>query len=158
MSNQLEVIPKGWVRDAVLSSLSKGPKTVTEIAEELGVSKATISYHTKRLLRRDMIEIVDIKSIRGGVYSKTFVLTGDKTRLVMKRQERHEALTKVDEWFKKLLLSWHLEPKRTASDDVEIFLYHLFRLLAESGSIDKNTFEEYGKRVGSELIASSLKF
>ena len=60
---------KGWVRDGILSLLTKGPGTTSEIAKELGVSKATVSYHTKALIRRDMIEIADIKSIRGGVYS-----------------------------------------------------------------------------------------
>jgi predicted hydrocarbon binding protein len=157
-SRQLAVISKGWVRDAVLSSLSKGSRTASEIAEELGVSKARISYHTKVLLRRDMIEIADVKRVRGGVYSKTFVLKNGNTRLVRRREEQHEALTIVDEWFERLLMGWHLDLKRTPLDEVEIFLYHLFHLLAESGSLDKRTFEEFGERVGSELVSPSLKF
>ena len=153
-----ETPSKGWVRDGILSILSKGPGTTSEIARELGVSKATVSYHTKALIRRDMIEIADVKSIRGGVYSKTYSLKRGGLALVRRKGEQAGSLSKVDEWFERLLMSWHLEPKRRPSDEIEIFLYHLFRLLAESDSLDERIFEDFGRRAGSELIASSLKF
>jgi DNA-binding transcriptional ArsR family regulator len=149
---------KGWVRDGILSFLTKGPGTSTEIAMELGVSKATVSYHTKALVRRDMIEITDITSVRGGVYSKTYALKRGGLALVRRRGEREGALTKLDEWFERLLMSWSLEPKREPSDEIEIFLYHLFRILAESDSLDDGVFEDFGFRLGGALIASSLKF
>src|SRR6267378_920104 len=153
-----ETTSKGWVRDGVLSYLSKGPGTTSEIARELGVSKATVSYHTKALIRRDMIEIADVKSIRGGVYSKTYSLKRGGLPLVRRKGEQAGSLTKVDDWFERMLMSWHLEPKRSPSDEIEIFLYHLFRLLAESDSLDERIFEDFGLRVGNELIASSLNF
>lgn len=149
---------KGWVRDGILSFLAKGPGTATEIARELGVSKATVSYHTKALIRRDMIEIADIKSVRGGVYSKTYALKRGALALVRRRDEQEASLSKLDDAFEALLVRWHFEPKRKPSDELEIFLYNLFRLLAESDSLDKKIFEEYGERVGDELIAPSLKF
>jgi len=149
---------KGWVRDGILSFLAKGPGTATEIANDLGVSKATVSYHTKALIRREMIEITDIKTIRGGVYSKTYALKRGALALVRRRDEQEGSLAKLDEWFERLLMSWHLEPTRTSVDEMEIFLYHLFRLLAESDLLDEGTFEGYGQRVGDELIAPSLKF
>lgn len=153
-----ETPSKGWVRDGILSFLSKGPGTTSEIARELGVSKATVSYHTKALIRRDMIEIADVKSIRGGVYSKTYSLKRGGLALVRRKGEQAGSLTKVDDWFERMLMSWHLEPKRSPSDEIEIFLYHLFRLLAESDSLDERIFEDFGLRVGNELIASSLNF
>jgi DNA-binding transcriptional ArsR family regulator len=149
---------KGWVRDGILSFLVKGPGTTSEIARDLGVSKATVSYHTKALIRRDMIEITDIKSIRGGVYSKTYALKRGSLALVRRRGEQGDSLTKLDEWFEKLLMSWHLEPSRRPSDEVEVFLYHLFRLLAESDSLDDGIFEDFGQRVGADLIGASLNF
>lgn len=149
---------KGWVRDGILSFLAKGPGTATEIAKDLGVSKATVSYHTKALIRRDMIEIVDVKSIRGGVYSKTYSLKRGGLALVRRRGEQEGSLTKLDEWFEKLLMSWHLEPRRKPSDEIEIFLYHLFRILAESDSLDEGIFEDFGHRVGDVLMSSSLRF
>jgi len=149
---------KGWVRDGILSFLAKGPGTATEIARELGVSKATISYHTKALIRRDMIEIADVRSIRGGVYSKTYTLKRGALALVRRRGEQEDSLSKLDDSFERLLMRWHLEPKRSQSDEIEIFLYHLFRLLSESDSLDKRIFEEYGQRVGDELIATNLGF
>ncbi|MDA4118544.1 MAG: winged helix-turn-helix domain-containing protein [Thaumarchaeota archaeon] len=149
---------KGWVRDGILSLLAKSPGTATEIANKLGVSKATISYHTKALIRRDMIEIADIKSIRGGVYSKTYSLKRGGLVLVRRKGEREGSLTNLDEWFERLLMSWHLEPRRKPSDEIEIFLYHLFRILAESDSLDEGIFEEFGHRVGNTLISPSLKF
>jgi DNA-binding transcriptional ArsR family regulator len=149
---------KGWVRDGILSFLAKGPGTATEIARVLGVSKATVSYHTKALIRRDMIEIADIKSIRGGVYSKTYALKSGALALVRRRDEQEGSLAKLDDSFERLLMSWHLEPKRTRADEIEMFLYHLFRFLAESDSLDKAIFEAYGQRVGSELTGPPLKF
>ncbi len=149
---------KGWVRDAILTVLSKGPSTATEIAKELRVSKATVSYHTKTLLRRDMIEIADIKSIRGGVYSKTYALKHGGLVLARRRDEQEGALGRLDELFEKLLVSWHLEPTRKPADEIEIFLYHLFRLTADSGSMNDAVFEGFGERVGHELIAPFVKF
>jgi DNA-binding transcriptional ArsR family regulator len=150
--------PKGWVRDGILSFLARRPGTATEIAKALGVSKATVSYHTKALIRRDMIEIADINSIRGGVYSKTYTLKRGAMTLAGRNDDRSGSLTKLDEWFERLVLSMHLEPKRAASDEMEIFLYHLFRLLAESDSLDDSIFEDFGRRVGDGLIAASLEF
>jgi predicted hydrocarbon binding protein/predicted transcriptional regulator len=149
---------KGWVRDGVLSYLARRPGTATEIARALGVSKATISYHTKSLIRRDMIEIADIKSIRGGVYSKTYALKQGALALAGRKGDQTGSLTKLDDWFEKLLMSMHLEPRRKPVDEMEIFLYHLFRLLAESDSLDEGIFKDYGRRVGDGLVASSLKF
>jgi DNA-binding transcriptional ArsR family regulator len=148
---------KGWVRDGILSFLAKGPGTATEIANDLRVSKATVSYHTKALIRRDMIEIADIKSVRGGVYSKTYALKRGGLVLVRRRGEQEGSLTQLDEWFERLLMSWHLEPRRKPSDEIEIFLYHLFRILAESDSLEDGVFEGFGLRVGSALISPSLK-
>jgi predicted hydrocarbon binding protein len=149
---------KGWVRDGILSFLAKGPGTATEIANDLRVSKATVSYHTKALISKDMIEIADIKSIRGGIYSKTYALKRGGLPLVRRKGEQDQSLTALDELFENLLMSWHLEPRRKRSDEIEIFLYHLFRILAESSFLDEGIFEDYGQRVGSALIASSLKF
>lgn len=149
---------KGWVRDGILSFLAKGPGTTSEIATELDVSKATVSYHAKALIRRDMIEIADIKSIRGGVYSKTYALKRGSLALVRRMGEQGDSLAKLDELFERLLVSWHLEPSRKPADELEVFLYHSFRLLAESDSLDDAIFEDYGQRVGSELVASSLRF
>lgn len=150
--------PKGWVRDGVLSYLARRPGTATEIANALGVSKATVSYHTKALIRRGMIEISDIKSIRGGVYSKTYTLKQGALALARRKDSQGGSLTMVDEWFERLLMNLHLEPKRKPADEMEMFLYHLFRLLAECDSLDDGIFEDFGRRVGDGLIASSLKF
>jgi predicted hydrocarbon binding protein len=149
---------KGWVRDGVLSYLARRPGTATEIARALGVSKATISYHTKALIRRDMIEIADIKSIRGGVYSKTYSLKQGSLALARRKDDQTGSLTKLDERFERLLMSMRLGPGRKPADEMEIFLYHLFRLLAESDSLDERIFEDYGRRVGNGLVSPSLRF
>ncbi len=149
---------KGWVRDGILSFLTKGPGTTTDMAKDLHVSKATVSYHTKGLIRRDMIEITDVTSIRGGVYSKTYALKRGGLALARRRGEQEGSLTKLDEFFEKLIMSWSLEPKRKRSDEMELFLYHLFRILAESDSLDDAIFEDFGQRLGNILISSSLKF
>ena len=149
---------KGWVRDGILSLLAKRPGTATEIARELGVSKATVSYHTKALIRRDMIEISDIKSIRGGVYSKTYALKQGALPLARRRGDQEQSLTKLGDWFERLLMSMHLEPNLDPAKELEIFLYHVYRLLAESDSLEEDVFEKFGRRVGDGLIGPSLKF
>jgi predicted hydrocarbon binding protein len=151
-------IHKGWVRDGILSSLAKGPRNSSDMAKELGVSKATVSYHTKSLVRRGMIEISDVKSVRGGVYSKTFALKPGNLVLVHRVKEQGDSLSKLDEVFERLLMSWHLNPERAPADEIKIFLYHAFRLLAESDSLEDSIFEEFGARVGQELVSGSLKF
>lgn len=149
---------KGWVRDGVLSYLSKRPGTATEIAKELGVSKATVSYHTKALVRKGMIEISDVKSIRGGVYSKTYELKQGSLALTRRRDGQRASLAKADEWFERLLMSLELEPTRRPAEELELFLYHLFSLLAESDSLESGIFEEYGRRIGEGLGSDWLKF
>ena len=72
-----------------------------------------------------MIEIADIKSIRGGVYSKTYALKRGSLALVRRRGEQGDSLAKLDELFERLLVSWHLEPRRKPADEMEMFLYHL---------------------------------
>ena len=149
---------KGWVRDGILSSLAKGPRNSTEIAKELGVSKATVSYHTKSLVRKGMIEIADVRSVRGGVYSKTYALKPGSRVLIQRAEEKEESFSKLDELFERLLMSWHLNPERPPADEIKIFLYHAFRLLGPGDSQGAKTFEEFGARAGEELIATSLKF
>ena len=151
-------IAKGWVRDGILSSLAKGPKNSSEIAKELGVSKATVSYHTKSLVRKGMIEISDVETVRGGVYSKTFSLRPRPMILVRRSMGREDARTKIDDIFERMLMSWHIKPEREPADEVKVFLYHLFRLFAEEGTWDSSVFEEFGARVGSELLSTSPRF
>ena len=149
---------KGWVRDGILSFLAKGPQNSSDMAKELGVSKATVSYHTKSLVRKGMIEISDIKSVRGGVYSKTFALKTGNQVLVHRMAEQEESLSKLEEVFERMLMSWHLNPERAPADEIKIFLYHAFRLLSPADSLDGSVFEEFGARVGQELVSGSLKF
>jgi len=149
---------KGWVRDGILSFLAKGPRNSSDMAKELGVSKATVSYHTKSLVRKGMIEISDIKSVRGGVYSKTFALKPGNLVLVHRMVEQEESLAKLEEVFESLLMNWHLNPERAPADEIKIFLYHAFRLLAQADSLDGSIFEEFGTRVGQELVSGSLRF
>jgi len=153
-----ETTAKGWVRDGILSSLARKSGTVSDIARELGVSKATVCYHTRTLIRKNIIEISDVKSVRGGVYSKTLALQRGSFVLVRRRKEQEASLSNLDEVFERLLMSWHLKPKRTPADDIKVFLYHAFRLLAESDSLQSDTFEALGRRVGEELISASLRF
>ncbi len=147
---------KGWVRDGILSILAKGPTNPSQMARELGVSKATVSYHTKSLVRRGMIEIEDVKSVRGGVYSKTYALRPGSRVLVHRLEESELSRTKLDELFERLLMTWYLKPERPPADEIKIFLYHAFRLLGRSDS--ERNFEEFGIRAGEELFAKSLKF
>jgi len=149
---------KGWVRDRILSFLAKGPQNSSDMAKELGVSKATVSYHTKSLVRKGMIEISDIKSVRGGVYSKTFALRPGNLVLVHRMAEQEESLAKLEEVFERLLMSWHLNPERAPADELKIFLYHAFRLLSQADSLDGSIFEEFGARVGQELVSGKLRF
>jgi len=149
---------KGWVRDGILSCLARGPTTGSEIAHRLGVSKATVTYHTKALLRRNIIEISDVKGVRGGVYSKTFALRPGSLVLARRRAEQEDSRGKLDEEFERLLMSWHLGPSRPPSDEVKMFLYHAYRLLSESDSLDGAVFEEFGSRAGEQLISGSLRF
>jgi predicted hydrocarbon binding protein len=149
---------KGWVRDGILSFLARGPQNSTDMAKHLGVSKATVSYHTKSLVRKGMIEISDIRSVRGGVYSKTFALKTGKQVLVRRMTDKEESLSKLEEVFERMLMNRHLNPERELSDELKIFLYHAFRLLSQADSLDGSVFDEFGLRAGQELVSGSLRF
>ncbi len=78
--------------------------------------------------------------------------------LARRKENQTGSLTQLDERFERLLMSMRLGPSRKPADEMEIFLYHLFRLLAESDSLDERIFEDYGRRAGDGLISPALKF
>ncbi|MGH9920141.1 MAG: hypothetical protein ACRD6W_14910, partial [Nitrososphaerales archaeon] len=98
------------------------------------------------------------KSIRGGVYSKTYSLKQGSLALARRKDDQTGSLTKLDERFERLLMSMRLGPGRKPADEMEVFLYHVFRLLAESDSLDERIFEDYGRRVGNGLVSPDLRF
>lgn len=75
----------GWdlTRTAVLALLGRiGPASRAEIARELGVSPATATQVTRRLLEQGMLEVLDYAESRGGRPGQLLGLVGDAGRAV----------------------------------------------------------------------------
>ncbi|HET6646698.1 MAG TPA: winged helix-turn-helix domain-containing protein [Pyrinomonadaceae bacterium] len=54
-----KLLPNG-TKEQILNVLAKGPKTITQIAEALGLSGPSIHTHISDLLRRELLrEVVD---------------------------------------------------------------------------------------------------
>ncbi len=54
------------VRLRILSMLTGAPRSATELGRELGKSQAAVSFHVRQLAAAGLIELVDVRSVRGG--------------------------------------------------------------------------------------------
>jgi DNA-binding transcriptional ArsR family regulator len=54
------------VRLRILSLLTDSPKSGTELGPELSMSQAAVSYHLRSLAAAGMIELDEVRSVRGG--------------------------------------------------------------------------------------------
>lgn len=75
----------GWdlTRTALLALLGRnGPASRAEIARELGISPATVTQVTRRLLEQGMLEVLDYTASRGGRPGQLLGLVGDAGRAV----------------------------------------------------------------------------
>jgi DNA-binding transcriptional ArsR family regulator len=146
---------KGWARDGILSVLLEKPASLSEIARGVGISKSTASYHMKELVNRGIAEIIDVKNVKGGVYTKTFSLRQGAVVISEPRNSIRNVDGMVAEQFDGLKLNWSLKHR---PEDIILFLYHMFISLggAQREQIGK-TFFRYGKQFGREVLAPSLQ-
>lgn len=144
-------VPKGWVREGILSALSKEPATLTEVAQGLRISKSTASYHLSLLSKRGVIEPVStrmgrggVKVVRYGLRSGTFVLFGGA------REEENE-LRRMRETFDLETLGWK-DRSQLGVSQVQTLLYKLFLLMFRiTRSEHRRLMLDYGERTGSLL-------
>jgi DNA-binding transcriptional ArsR family regulator len=149
-------VEKGWVREGILSSLSKGPATMTQISSQLEISKSTASYHLSRLLARRVIEIVDARPGRGRVVVKKYGLKeGSLVMFPTLRQEETE-LGRLRETFELQALGWRSGTDGVDLTRMESLLYKLFlHLFRITRSEHMGLMLEYGQRTG-EILADTL--
>ena len=145
-------VGKGWVRDGVLSTLSKEPATLTEVARKLGVSKSTASYHLALLLQRGVIEEVDSGVARGGVASRRFALRGGSVVVFPTQAQEESELRKLREAFDLQLLALQGSASATNVVGLQVLLYkmyvHMFKI---TRSEHRRLMIEYGSRAGGAL-------
>jgi DNA-binding transcriptional ArsR family regulator len=143
---------KGWVREAVLSSLTVAPMTLTEISSKLGVSKSTASYHLSLLKGKGAIEMVGSAPGKGGVVAKRYALRGGSVVLVPGVQDEEAELARLRETFDLEELAWRSKPGEVGADGLQRLLYkmflHLFRITRTG---HRTLMEEYGRRAGGTL-------
>ncbi len=145
------VIEKGWVREKILSILLQGPTTLSDVSGTLGISKSTAAYHLKRLLNKGIIEISDIRNVRGGVYAKTLSLKSGRVVLSEPPLKKKGTTSTIRESYQRLKLGWSIKQDPA---EVIVFLYHLF--VASDGVPRQEryaVFQDYGRLAGEELLS-----
>ncbi len=147
---------KGWVRGAILLLLSASPLHPSEIADRLGVSRATVSYHLKELAKRGVVEMTDVRTLKGSVHTKTYGITRGGVLVASPSQKAHE-LGRPFEKLGELKMKWPGLASSGKSLELKLLLYQIFisaHALSLHAKLDE--FEKYGRRVGMELVAEEV--
>lgn len=144
------------MREGILNGLSKAPATMTQVSEQLGISKSTASYHLSKLLSRGVIEIVDARPGRGRVVVKKYGLKEGSLVMFPTLGQEEAELGRLRETFELQALGW-----RSRTDPVDLaamqsslyrLFLHLFRITrSEHGRL----MLEYGRRAG-EILSDTL--
>jgi len=147
---------KGWVREALVLQLSSSPQRPSDLAKKLKVSRPTVSYHLKELTRRGIVEIIDVRRLKGSVSEKTYGLTKGGMTVAVKRSQV-PALGDHLERMEQLKMNWPSLTSEQRVTEVELLLYALFVYSnGEPSAPQSEEFETYGKRTGSELFAPDV--
>jgi len=131
------------------------PASLSEIAAEVGVSKSTASYHMKELVERGIAEITDVKSVKGGVYTKTFALRPGTVVVSEPHAVAGGVGRSLVEHYESLKMNWTTDPR---SENITIFLYQV--LLSLSGVAREgveSALLHYGRLFGEEVLSPSVK-
>lgn len=144
-----DAVGKGWIREAVLVSLSKNPSTLTSLARELDVAKSTVDYHIRGLLEKGLIEISETTVGRGGIVSKFYSLGRGAVVLLPTAAEEMEERRHLEEAFEAQTLSWAPGEDSPDGQEMRLLLYRLFlHLFKITRSQHQALLQEYGRRVG----------
>lgn len=146
---------KGWARESILAQLARKNSILSEIAAEVGISKSTASYHMKELVKRGIAEIIDVRRVKGGVYSKTFRLRHGVVVIGEPRPVGESAERTISEQYSALKMSLTANPQ---SGSIVVFLYDvLLSLYGVSRREVEEIFLRYGELFGREVVGPSLK-
>jgi len=146
---------KGWARNSIIAFLAQGSASLSEIAARTGVSKSTASYHMRELVERGIAEIIDVKRVKGGVYTKTFAIRRGTVVVALPRATEGDVDRSVQEQYTNLKISWSPDSR---SEDIILFLYHVFLSLPGASRDElEEIFLAYGRLFGQEVIAKSLR-
>ena len=150
-------VPKGRVRENILNLFSQQPYSLTDLSRIIKVSKPTISYHLSDLLKNGVIEMSGIKTGKGGFRSKLFVLKyNNNSKLIISSNDSHylELLSGI---FEESKLEWTTNNKNELVVNIQIFLYHAFRLLRNiTKTRHHDILRGYGVRVGKEITGKNF--
>lgn len=150
-------VKKGRVRENIINQLSQQPYSLTDLSRILKVSKPTISYHLTNLIKDKIIEISGTKSGRGGFRSKLYVLKHNLDSTLPISSSDSHYLDLLSGIFESNKLEWGIEKNNKLGKDIQLFLFHVFRLLRNvTKTRHHDILRNYGKRVGKEVIAKKF--
>ena len=147
-------VKKGRVRENIINQLSQQPYSLTDLSRILKVSNPTISYHLTNLIKDSIIEISGTKSGRGGFRSKLYVIKHNLDSTLPISSSDSHYLDLLSGIFESNKLEWGIEKNNKLGKDIQLFLFHVFRLLRNvTKTRHHDILRNYGKRVGKEVIA-----
>ena len=150
-------VSKGRVRENMINQLSQQPYSLTDLSRILKVSKPTISYHLTNLVKEGIIEIAGPTSGRGGFRSKLYVLKHNLDNQLPSSSSDSHYLDLLSGIFESSKLEWTVEKNNKLGKDIQLFLYHGFRLLRNvTKTRHHDILRNYGKRVGKEVIGKKF--
>jgi DNA-binding transcriptional ArsR family regulator len=147
----MPIVRKGRVREAVLSLLSRQPRSTSELSEELGVAKSTMSYHLGRLLEEGLIVMTSVTPVRGRAVIKKYSTAG-----YLENQVESEMIRKMMERIDRERLNWSEKPEDLRSFLMGVLL-HSFRYLCQVNSIEHATvLERVGRMIGKDDLSQII--
>ena len=150
-------VNKGRVRENMINSLSQQPYSLTDLSRILKVSKPTISYHLTNLMKDGIIEAYGTKKGRGGFRSKLYILKQNLDSKLPSVSSDSYYLDLLSGIFESSKLEWTIEKNKNIGKNIQIFLYHAFRLLRNvTKTRHHDILRNYGNRIGKEVIGKKF--
>ncbi len=129
-----------------------GELTVTQLATRLGITKATVSHHLKRLAEAGVVEVARIEATRG-IPKKYFRLSKGIIREDL--SDKYAVIKdKIEKEFENLLKH---RKKRSFGDEVNISFVRMYKsaLLLTGYNLDRILRDE-GYELGYKIFASAI--
>ncbi|MFQ5950839.1 MAG: ArsR family transcriptional regulator [Candidatus Geothermarchaeales archaeon] len=144
---------KGRVRDAIVILLADQPHNLTELAETLAVSKATVSYHLSNLEREGVIKVAQVKKLRSGLVSKHYSLAAGTHLVLPDPEEQEEAIAEITHHLETAMLKWTINREYPLGVEIQNLLFHVLRILRPLHTARRSELlRSIGYRIGSEAI------
>ncbi|MDG6928756.1 MAG: ArsR family transcriptional regulator [Nitrososphaerota archaeon] len=149
--------PKGEVRDAIVNMLLEQPFTLTELVRKLHVSKSTVHYQLQKLLQRGVVDAASVRTVRGGVESRSYALKRGALLAVPAVESDRRHVDALSDLFERKRLELRLEGDAKLGPWAVNFLYHALLALGKTSRTKHDEIlHRYGALLGREDVGPKV--